>query len=126
MWITAKALELIDSWRSTAMSLSNELHKVKAEHTQTITENIRLRADLDWFKLRLNAVEKERAQLIQAAIGVKVSIPEFVPVMDSPADAFNQHTMPDLSLIGGDAPDSFNPAQEIGPDYSALPLRTNN
>jgi hypothetical protein len=81
-------------------------------------ENTRLRADLDWFKLRLNSVEKERAQLIAAAIGVKVSIPEFVPQTQNLGDALNE--MPDLSTIGNDALDDLGKEQGE-PDYSMMP-----
>jgi hypothetical protein len=85
-------------------------------------ENARIRADLDWFKLRLNAVEKERAQLIAAAIGVKISVPEFMPKFDNVEEAFNQ--LPDLSSVGGDAKDEqvvTGFEQETGIDYSQLP-----
>jgi len=127
MWISSKAWDLIDSWRKTAESLSAQCIRAEVEKDRITTENTRLIADLDWFKLRLNAVEKERQQLIQAAIGVKIAIPEFVAVTDSPADAFNQSTMPDLSIIGSDAPDDFNPAIAMGgPDYSLLPARAGN
>jgi hypothetical protein len=50
-----------------------------------VTENTRLRSDIEWFKHRLNQVERERAQLIAAAIGVKIAVPEFVPTAQDPA-----------------------------------------
>lgn len=65
--------------------------------------NTRLQGDLDWSKHRLNQVEKERAQLIAAAIGVKVSYPEFMPRTENPNEALTQ--IPDLSTIGNDARD---------------------
>ncbi len=84
-------------------------------------ENERLRADMDWFKLRLNHVERERGQLIQAAIGVKISVPEFVPSFEDPAEALNQ--MPDTSTVGQDASeDSDGDAGSVdGMDYSLMP-----
>ena len=103
--------------------------KVAAEATGRATrleiENARLRADMDWFKLRLNQVERERGQLIQAAIGVKIAVPEFVPTYENPGAALNE--MPDLSTVGHDAVDdsggvvrtSADPGE--GVDYSMMP-----
>jgi len=87
--------------------------------------NIRLRSDLDWFKLNFNMVQRERAQLIYAAIGVKTSIPEFVPQQHNPEEALNQ--LPDLSRVGEDAApegeDGGVPRfdNNASPDYSQLP-----
>ncbi len=84
--------------------------------------NARLQSDLDWAKLRLNAVEKERAQLILAATGVKMAYPEFTPAYD-PEKALNQ--IPDLSTIGGDAKEEKLEVDGLGremePNYSLLP-----
>lgn len=82
--------------------------------------NAQLRSEMNWFKHRLNQVERERGQLIQAAIGVKIAVPEFVPTYEDPGAALNE--MPNLSTVGGDAvdnplPDGMNP----GVDYSMLP-----
>lgn len=82
-------------------------------------ENERLRADMDWFKLRLNQVERERGQLIQAAIGVKIAVPEFVPTYEDPAEALNQ--MPDLSTVGEDALEPSDAEASEGVDYSMMP-----
>ncbi len=89
-------------------------------------QNTRLRSDLDWFKLNFNMVQRERAQLIYAAIGVKTSIPEFVPQQHNPEDALNQ--LPDLSSIGGDAKEQDEAEgrprfddHTVSPDYSMMP-----
>lgn len=90
----------------------------EGENTRLLVENARLRSDMDWFKLRLNQVERERGQLIQAAIGVKIAVPEFVPTYEDPASALN--AMPDLSTVGSDARPSEAEAGE-GIDYSLMP-----
>jgi hypothetical protein len=119
MWISKAAGKVIDSLnyqnqdiRHTNAVLTTELQKVNAE-------NARLRADMDWFKLRLNQVERERGQLIQAAIGVKIAVPEFVPTYEDPGGALND--MPALNTIGADALDQFTPKIEGEQDYSNLP-----
>ena len=79
-------------------------------------ENAQLRATVEWMKIRLNSVEKERAVLISAAIGIKVPVPEFMPVT---GDADMQKTfneMPNLSTVGEDAEEEAPPV-----DYSQLP-----
>jgi hypothetical protein len=85
-------------------------------------ENLHLRADLDWFKLRLNQVERERAMLMQDRLGVKISVPEFVPTYEDPASALAQ--MPDFGSVGADArPEAAATDAEPGEgvDYSLMP-----
>lgn len=125
---TRRLREDIREERKATQSWIMQASTERARADQLSVENIRMRADLDWFKLRLNAVEKERQQLIQAAIGVKIPIPEFTPIMEDPQEALNQG-MPDLSCIGADAPDGFNPESMLAntqPNYDGLPARANN
>lgn len=123
MWLSkATAAMLVEANREREEA-QREIARALGVMSQLATENARLRADMDWFKLRLNQVEKERGQLIQAAIGVKVSVPEFVPAQEpNPAEAFN---MPDLSTIGHDALDDSTPATDADPnpgiDFSMMP-----
>lgn len=84
--------------------------------------NARLQADMDWAKHRLNQVERERAQLIAAAIGVKVAVPEFVPTY-RPDEALNEGSDP-FKGVGEDSPDpkdQFTPSTGEGVDYSMMP-----
>lgn len=126
MWVSKLVFDWLKIERMEFVKLREECAALARGSVRLESENIRLRADLDWFKLRLNAIEKERQQLIQAAIGVKIPIPEFTPVMEDPAKAMNQ--MPDFGLIGNDAPEGFDPGKELSPapDYSELPQRANN
>ena len=124
MWISKGAESIIADQRNTITDLRVTIARLYGERAQQEIENARLRSDLDWFKLRLNHVERERGQLIQAAIGVKVSVPEFVPKMENPEEAFN--ALPDLSTIGGDANETWEDptgvlAREEAADYSGLP-----
>jgi hypothetical protein len=43
-----------------------------------------MRSDMDWFKLRLNQVERERAHAHSGRLGVKIAVPEFVPTYEDP------------------------------------------
>ena len=119
MWISSEAFK---KWNH-EVELDRQAARVAVVRSERLLiENERMRADMDWFKLRLNQVERERGQLIQAAIGVKIAVPEFVPTFENPADALSQ--MPDFSTVGGDAPDqgpttSAEPGD--GVDYSLMP-----
>lgn len=112
--------EKIDAAEFRASKAVVELSRTIGELERIKIENERLRSDMDWFKLRLNQVEKERAQLILSATGVKMSYPEFTPAYN-PEDVFNN--LPDLSSVGGDAKDEGEsaPAESMGVDYSLLP-----
>jgi hypothetical protein len=126
MFVTLKRyLKLLDDRRLDTISYIAEIGRLQGVLRTMETENTRLRSDLDWFKLNFNMVQRERAQLIYAAIGVKTSILEFVPQTHNPEDALNQ--LPDLSRVGEDAA----PEPEAGgvprfdenasPDYSQMP-----
>lgn len=119
MWISRKEYKALHEQNTeiAATGLGREGY-LRGQLQSLQTETVRLRADLDWFKHRLNHVELERGQLIQAAIGVKVAVPEFVPSYD-PEKALNG--LPDLSSVGGDAaPDTFS-SMTPDVDYSQLP-----
>ena len=118
MWISKAAHLLIEAAKVARDEKASVAAKYEGESRRLEIENARLRADLDWFKLRLNQVERERGQLIQAAIGVKIAVPEFVPTYEDPATALNQ--LPDLSTIGHDAKDTGAEPGE-GVDFSMLP-----
>lgn len=126
--LVAEYERLITKLREDNIELSrlhrHDVGQIRSENVTLERMNARLQSDLDWAKLRLNAVEKERAQLIAAAIGVKISIPEFVPKMDNLEDVLNQ--VPDLSTVGNDAKEDNTDVartlgQELAIDYSLMP-----
>lgn len=106
MWMSnATAAEMIAARAQQA--------RAEGEAVRLLIENTRLRADLDWFKHRLTQVERERGQLIAAAIGVKIAVPEFVPTY-RPDEALNTLNDPFADLGPDEAP-----AAPV--DYSMLP-----
>lgn len=122
MWIRRATFEKrLEEWEGIAMQETLDRQRLTAIAAAVERENAQLSATVEWMKLRLNAVEKERAQLIYAAIGVKLAIPEFQP-KGAPEDAL--HEMPDLSSVGGDARTDFPELEEQGPigeSYANLP-----
>lgn len=122
MWVSKWALAEIEKHRDLAELARRELHASRASWLETDRELRELKQRMNWFMHRMTQVELERGQLIQAAIGIKISVPEFVPAMDNPEDALNQ--MPDLSTVGGDARDEpvktdADPGH--GVDYTLMP-----
>jgi len=118
MWISKAHYKTLDGLINSAQDRNTEmLRREGALHEanrRLEAENARLRSDMDWFKLRLNQVETERAQLIMAASGVKITHPTFVAAQEDPSRALQE--MPDFAMIGADAPE----------DYSQMPARDRN
>lgn len=120
MWISKAVQQMLDIKDQINTELRVALSVSTARAEKLVAENTRLRADQDWFKLRLNMVEKERAQLIFAAVGTKINVPEFVPMTHNPEDAVN--AMPDFSSIGNDAvEDNTAIEQDHAVNYSLMP-----
>ena len=118
MWINKAHYYTLNGLVESLEARNAEAFKCNVERLRLQTENARLRSDMDWLKLRLNQVERERGQLIQSALGVKIAVPEFVPTYQDPSAAL--HEMPDLSTVGGDAADQFGDIDN-GVDLSLLP-----
>lgn len=111
MWINNEFVRGLKTRAGQCEYVLGEKHRLEVE-------NARLRSDLDWFKLRLNQAERERGQLIQAAIGIKISVPEFVP--SEPEIDKSLHEMPNFASVGGDAmPEGV--VVNAGEDYSGMP-----
>ena len=120
MWINSAlfnrlqtdAADTKQDWKQAVATLAG----LEAENKRLREENVRLAANIEWFKLRLNSVERERAQLIFAATGQKISVPEFVPTYEAPETALAEQ--PDFAAVGEDARGEK--------DYDLMPERANN
>ncbi len=125
MWIGKAAQVAITAAQMIAQKHAEDNTRILADNLRFREENVRQQSMIEWMKLRLNAVEKERAQLIAAAIGVKFSIPEFVPAGDKVDETLQE--MPNLATVGGDAvedeADHGRPRTENDPgvSYDQLP-----
>lgn len=130
MWISDKVQALLTAAQEQRIALEKQVAQMMGANALLTSENAQLRSTVEWMKIRLNSVEKERAQLISAAIGVKVAVPEFMPATDPDAMANALAEMPDLSSIGEDAKDDGVAGlvgTEKGVDYSMMPgYRTRN
>lgn len=66
MWINRKVYQ----------DLQNELVKAREVANAEVVANRALKETMNWMMLRLTAMEKERAVLIERMFGVKVPVPE--------------------------------------------------
>lgn len=74
----------------------------KAEANVLKTSHKVLETNLDHLRLRVNQLEKERAQLTHAILGVKMSVPEFEAVSPvEQAGAFSE--MPSFEDVGDES-----------------------
>ncbi len=124
MWIGKAHYTTLNNLIERSQNRATEMLRRETTATQQIIDLKRQVAELTtertWFMHRLNQVERERGQLIQAAIGTKIAVPEFVPTYEDPGAALND--MPSLNTVGADALDQFTPTQQNGEvDYSNLP-----
>lgn len=119
MWISHAVAAMLAVGNEQLREQERRASKLEGELGRALQENTRLRSDLDWFKHRLTQVERERGQLIQAAIGVKIAVPEFVPTYEDPGKAL--HEMPDLSTVGGDAAPETDAEPGEGVNYTLMP-----
>lgn len=94
------------------MDKDRKLAALRAQNTDLERMNARLQSDLDWMKHRLTQVERERGQLMQAVLGVKVSVPEFVPTY-RPDEALNEESNP----FGDSGEDSSDPKHRFGTEH---------
>ena len=78
MWIPSRTFELFHISKDTVDSLREDLASVRAERDGLKSQLATTQANFEWIRIRLNALEFERAQLLEKAYGVKVPVPEIV------------------------------------------------
>ena len=117
MWISKAVAQVMANHHAEVTTLRNQLIHALTSVEEVRKANARLQGDLDWAKHRLNQVERERGQLIAAACGVKVAVPEFVPTFN-PDQALNPQNDP-FTDLGPEA--EAGQAQQTEVDYSLMP-----
>lgn len=78
MWVPTKTFELFHISKDTVNSLREDLAAVRAERDGLKSQLATTQANFEWVRIRVNALELERAQLLEKAYGVKVPVPEIV------------------------------------------------
>lgn len=123
MWIGKDVYRTMNKLIESAQERNTEMLRREGALRQQVEDLTReltnLRTERTWFMHRLTQVERERGQLIQAAIGTKIAVPEFVPTYEDPGAALNDS--PIVNTLGEDALDQFTPRHGEDADYSNLP-----
>lgn len=76
MWIPRGIFDLFAISKETVDSQREELAAVKSERDYLVRELATTKANFAWITVRVNALEEERAVLLEKAYGVKISVPE--------------------------------------------------
>lgn len=86
-------------------------HAVVTASNRILVEQItKYDVTLDWFRIRLTQLEKERAQLIHNYMGIKIEVPELLPVREQ-GSGVPAHALQDADLFNDMGDDQ---AQKLG------------
>lgn len=104
MWVNRVLFEtvLADNKKQT-----DDIASLKVSCERFATESISLRVQkakddltIDWMRHRINALEKERAILLQKSAGIALPTPEIVPTRPGSMTIPNFDTMPSFEDVG--------------------------
>lgn len=84
MWLPTKAFDLFRISHTTVTALREDLATIRVERDGLKSQLATTQANLEWIRVRVNALELERAQLLDKAYGIKVPVPEVVHRQISP------------------------------------------
>lgn len=86
MFVPKALLELFTISKETVEKLREDLTTTRTERDLLKSQLATVNANFSWLTLRVNALEVERAQLIDKAYGIKVPVPEIVRTSPSNID----------------------------------------
>lgn len=76
MWVPEKVVEWFHLSKDYVDTMREELAKVRAERDSAVGELATTKANFAWITGRVNALEMERAQLLEKVHGIRVAVPE--------------------------------------------------
>lgn len=125
MWISKAHYNTLDSLINSSQDRNTEMLRREGALNERVhqleQQLMELKAERRWFMHRLTQVEMERGMMMQDRLGIKISVPAFVPSMEDPSEALSK--VVDLSTVGGDAvmDTDADATQNPGIDYTNLP-----
>jgi len=110
MWVPSAVIEWFGIAKDTVDSLREDLAATRAERDALKFQLISVQTNFEWLRVKVNALELERAQLIKRAYNIDVPVPEIARTQN----AVRPEITPDIfNDIGDDA------AKQLGlPIYS--------
>jgi FtsZ-binding cell division protein ZapB len=76
MWLSKDLVGFFQISHDTVSSLRSEVAALKAENGSLRHENATLKTHFDWLRTKVNALELERAGLLEKAYNIKLPVPE--------------------------------------------------
>lgn len=98
MWVPSRTFELFSISKDTVDALRVELAEARAEAALLRTQLLQAQTNFNWITIRVNALEVERAALIQKVHGISVATPEIIrgPSRHQLEDAINTDIFSDM------------------------------
>ena len=78
MWMSTRLLDFFKISQTSFDDLRQEVAALKAERDALKSELISVKVNADWFRVKVNQLEVERAQLLEKAYSIRVGAPEIV------------------------------------------------
>ena len=78
MWLSNQLVNLFQISKESVESLREDLAATRAERDSLKLQLSVSQNHFDWLRMRVNALEIERAQLIEKAYGIRTAIPEII------------------------------------------------
>lgn len=76
MWVPSQVVDWFKISKESVDALREDSAALRAENIALRTELQTTKANFSWLTLRVNALEMERAVLLEKVTGVKVAVPE--------------------------------------------------
>src|SRR3990167_1634158 len=93
MWLSNQIVSMFQISKEAVEALREHLAAIRAERDSLKLQLSVSQNHFDWLRMRVNALEIERAQLIQKAYGITTPVPEITrtrtPGIDLNPDLFN-------------------------------------
>jgi hypothetical protein len=86
MWVPSKTFELFQISKDSVAALREELAAVRTERDLLKSQLGVSQNQFSWLSIRVNALEVERAQLLEKAYGIRTVVPEIVRAPQNPLD----------------------------------------
>lgn len=106
MWFSTKLFDLFKISKDAVDDLRKENAVLKSDNLNLTRNFADVKANFEWIRVRVNALELERASLLEKVYGLKVPSPEILrttpshPIPDFNTDIFNDMGDDAAKMVG--------------------------